>query len=236
METPADILERQREKFSRFDLDGCQLALHLTNTTEYRGTAREHDWLSGYADDIGWAERVGILAPPDSLRLLESAARESEQAAAVHQAVKETRDVLYRIFNAIIDDAAVRADDWAFFNRRLQAALSRAKIATGPREAAASREAAGPPTGWPPDPFQWVFPDVPSTLDGFLQPVLKAAADLLVGAGLPRLRRCADPECGWIFLDVSKNNSRRWCSMSSCGNRAKARRHYRKIRTNQTTE
>src|ERR1700735_2051557 len=32
--------------------------------------------------------------------------------------------------------------------------------------------------------------------------------------------------CGWLFIDDSKNASRRWCSMQSCGNRAKALRHY----------
>jgi len=36
--------------------------------------------------------------------------------------------------------------------------------------------------------------------------------------------------CGWLFLDETRNRSRRWCSMKDCGNRAKARRHYRRRR------
>src|SRR5258708_7059779 len=47
-------------------------------------------------------------------------------------------------------------------------------------------------------------------------------------ARLDRVRRCANPECGWLFLDDSRAGKRRWCSMSACGNRAKARRHYHK--------
>ena len=59
-----------------------------------------------------------------------------------------------------------------------------------------------------------------------LAPVLWSAADLLVGAQLSRVRQCANPACGWLFLDDSKSGNRRWCSMSACGNRAKAHRHY----------
>jgi predicted RNA-binding Zn ribbon-like protein len=42
------------------------------------------------------------------------------------------------------------------------------------------------------------------------------------------LRRCANPECLWLFIDASKSGNRRWCDMASCGNRAKAARHYLK--------
>jgi predicted RNA-binding Zn ribbon-like protein len=61
-----------------------------------------------------------------------------------------------------------------------------------------------------------------------LAPVLWSAADLLVGRQLPRVRQCANPACGWLFLDDSKSGNRRWCSMSACGNRAKAHRHYQR--------
>ena len=49
---------------------------------------------------------------------------------------------------------------------------------------------------------------------------------MLVGNQLDRVRQCANPDCGWLFLDNSKSGNRRWCSMSACGNRAKAHRHY----------
>ena len=52
----------------------------------------------------------------------------------------------------------------------------------------------------------------------------------LIGGKLDKVRRCANPECGWLFLDDSRAGKRRWCSMSACGNRAKARRHYHKSR------
>jgi predicted RNA-binding Zn ribbon-like protein len=48
----------------------------------------------------------------------------------------------------------------------------------------------------------------------------------LVSKQLERVRQCSNPQCGWLFLDNSKSGNRRWCSMSACGNRAKAHRHY----------
>ena len=67
-----------------------------------------------------------------------------------------------------------------------------------------------------------------NALDRVLWPVVRDAAELLSGEDLDRVGRCADANCGWLFLDTSRNHSRRWCSMKDCGNRAKARRHYQR--------
>src|SRR5437762_819551 len=53
-----------------------------------------------------------------------------------------------------------------------------------------------------------------------------AAAELLTWPALARVHICAGADCGWLFLDQSRNASRRWCAMDGCGNRTKARRHY----------
>lgn len=67
-----------------------------------------------------------------------------------------------------------------------------------------------------------------------LWPVVASAAELLVSVEqLPLLRICGlheSGECGWLFLDETRNHTRRWCSMKDCGNRAKARRHYHRVR------
>ena len=54
------------------------------------------------------------------------------------------------------------------------------------------------------------------------------AVELLTGPGRAALRRCAADDCAWFFLDRSRNQSRRWCAMGDCGNRAKARRRRRR--------
>jgi len=58
--------------------------------------------------------------------------------------------------------------------------------------------------------------------------LLDDAVELLMSERLKRLRVCAAQGCGWLFLDMSKNGSRRWCEMGDCGNREKARRFYQK--------
>jgi predicted RNA-binding Zn ribbon-like protein len=60
--------------------------------------------------------------------------------------------------------------------------------------------------------------------------LLWSAAELLTGPRRERVRQCDNPECRYLFLDASKAGNRRWCDMSSCGNRAKAHRHYRRRR------
>jgi predicted RNA-binding Zn ribbon-like protein len=68
------------------------------------------------------------------------------------------------------------------------------------------------------------------SLRALLSPVARAAAELLSGCDPGRVRRCAAPECGAWFLDTSKSGRRRWCSMATCGNRAKAARHRKRRR------
>ena len=76
--------------------------------------------------------------------------------------------------------------------------------------------------------YEWDVDARSGTALGLIAPVLWSAGDLLTGPRLDRVRRCANLECGWLFLDDSRAGKRRWCSMSACGNRAKARRHYHK--------
>ncbi len=83
------------------------------------------------------------------------------------------------------------------------------------RAAAAALAAAGPD------------PDVHDVLAAELGP---GELSLLTSPSLARVRHCASASCGWLFVDVSRNHSRRWCDMEDCGNRAKARRHYARLK------
>jgi predicted RNA-binding Zn ribbon-like protein len=67
-----------------------------------------------------------------------------------------------------------------------------------------------------------------ASVEALLAPVLWSTWDLLVGPRRAKVRRCANDQCLWLFVDESKSGTRRWCSMASCGNRAKAHRHYRR--------
>ena len=114
------------------------------------------------------------------------------------------RETIFRCFAATASGDAPAEDDLAALNAALAAAPARQRVRPGGWDVGTPEPSAG----------------------ALLAPTLWSAADLLVGSQLARVRQCANPECGWLFLDNSKSGNRRWCSMSACGNRAKAHRHY----------
>ena len=74
-----------------------------------------------------------------------------------------------------------------------------------------------------------MFETVPRTgLDGALGALLAYVAESMIDGSWQRLRACLGRDCGWVFFDRSKNRSARWCAMSVCGNREKARAYYRR--------
>jgi predicted RNA-binding Zn ribbon-like protein len=124
----------------------------------------------------------------------------------------EARETIWRVFDATARGKPPAAPDLEALNGLLAAAPARTTL---------RRERSG---------FSWDVDMRGSTALGQLAPVLWSAGDLLTGNKLDKVKRCANPECGWLFLDDSRAGKRRWCSMSACGNRAKARRHYHKSR------
>ena len=205
-------LDKAIARFRGFDLDGGQLALDFTNTVDWRNTEKEHEWLKGYPDLLGWGLRVELLSAESARELAEKAERQKTEAEAVLVRARELRELLFRIFEGVIEGRRAAPEDWRRFNREIQEAMSSAAIEAGDGA------------------YSWSFAQQSNRLDFYRGPVLKAAADLLVDGDLSRLKRCSTPDCQWLFVDASKNNSRRWCDMQSCGNRAKARRFYQKAR------
>lgn len=79
--------------------------------------------------------------------------------------------------------------------------------------------------------FSRAFVPVGDAHAGLLIPIVESAADALIQGELARVRRCADPRCDYVFFDATRNARRRWCDMTTCGNRAKAARHRTRERT-----
>jgi predicted RNA-binding Zn ribbon-like protein len=120
------------------------------------------------------------------------------------------RETIYRIFAAIAAGDPAPAGDLAAFNGFL--------TATRPFERLIQQDAA----------YRWGRTVDPQRLGSILSPLVRSAVELLVSPEVRRVKCCGDPACGWLFLDTSRNGSRRWCDMRDCGNRAKASRFYRK--------
>ena len=190
-------------------LVGDHLALDFANTVGWRFRERPHESLSTYRALVLWSEHAGIVTNKQTLRLLAEADHHPTSASAVLEKAIALREAIFEIFHAVARDEKPESAHLRTLNRALSDTLSRLQIA----------ESAGG--------FEWKWRDKNRSLERILWPVIRSAAELLTSPQLHRVGVCAGEGCGWLFLDTSKNQSRRWCAMEDCGNRAKARRHYR---------
>jgi predicted RNA-binding Zn ribbon-like protein len=198
-----------------FELSGGALGLDFANTWSDRGRP-ETEKLRGYADLLAFALQTGQLTAGEASRLGEWAERHPGEAATAFARCRELRESLYRIFSAVAARRAPPVADLERLNAALPEALARLRV---------ERRGAG---------FIWTWraPEAPAEpLNAPLWPLLRSAAELLTADERQQVRECAGSDCTWLFLDRSRNRSRRWCEMKTCGNRAKARRHYHRLRS-----
>lgn len=194
---------------AHLNLIGGELCIDFVNTVSARGDGDEES-LAEYADLLAWSRHTGILADVVAAHLGAEAARQPEQAAGVLAQARLLRETLYRVLAAKIADEAPAPDDLAELNDALVHALTHLQLAA---------DSAG---------YRWTWESVPDALDQMLWPIAHSAAELLTSGELAHVRRCAGDHCGWLFVDRSKNHSRRWCDMGDCGNVAKVRRYRRR--------
>ena len=187
-------------------------ALDFTNSVRGWHDGEPHgDHLAGYDQLIAWGEAAGIIDRRMGKRLKVEATQRPREAARVLAQAVELRRTLHCLFSTIAEGGKPAPADLVAVNAALARSVPHPLlVAEG-------------------DGFDWGWDDTPA-LDRVLWPVLRAAGDLLTSDLLPRVRECGGQRCGWLFLDETKNRSRRWCEMSVCGNRAKARRHYTRSR------
>jgi predicted RNA-binding Zn ribbon-like protein len=195
------------ETTHNFEFDAGRLCLDFANTIGDRPALPPRaEELHSYADLVAWSEAAGIISGDDAAEYERAARHPSEVDAAFADAIT-LREAIYRVFAAVAADAEPPADDLATVNAAITDAIGHARLA--------------PAEGH----FRWVWERNPSALGSMLWPVAWSVAELLTAEEVHRVHECAGPDCSWLFLDMSKNGSRRWCSMETCGNRAKARRH-----------
>ncbi|HEY7349113.1 MAG TPA: CGNR zinc finger domain-containing protein [Ktedonobacterales bacterium] len=203
---------------AHLDLVGGRLCLDFINTADSHASDHPEEHLTSYAELVAWSQRTNILSEEEGQLLLAEAAQRPIDALAILQEAGVFREVLFRIFLAALAGKTPGTDDLVIFNNTRAQALSRSEIA---------------PTA---SGFAWHWKVSKQTLGWMLWPVALSAAELLLSPDLKQVRECSSPDCGWLFLDTSKNHTRRWCTMESCGNRDKARRHYQRKRQSVQTQ
>lgn len=184
------------------------LAIDFANTVAYRGSTPD-DSLHNVSDLFTWLTSAKVLpeATAASLPRLMAAAH-LDDVQLFNDAIN-LRETIYRLLHVVATRSTSPANDLHRLNHALAEAPRRDCLAQ-----------AGGSLGW--------RIEIKPTAANLLTPALWSVADIIAGPDSARLRECANDQCLWLFLDDSKNGTRRWCSMQACGNRAKAHRHYQR--------
>lgn len=206
--TPADPAPPHPDP--RFDFGAGHLCLDFVNTTRYSGRRRED--LPSYAELVDWSLAAHTLGAQTAEVLRTRASQDPGRAATVLTDARDLRAALHDVLNALGHEATPPAPALLTISAAAAEALAHHRIAPGEQC------------------LEWSLAEDSTSIDlrRPLWPIAHAAAELLTSPEAACVRACSSDTCDWMFLDRSRNRSRRWCDMRSCGNRDKARRHYRK--------
>ncbi|HET8648795.1 MAG TPA: ABATE domain-containing protein, partial [Gemmatimonadales bacterium] len=189
-------------------LVGGRPAVDFVNTLSDRTVDPPRELLNSFDDLLVWAVRVELFGKSEARRLAASAREHPRKAAEALAHARALREALFGLFTAQIERRNPPAHALAVLNGILEEGLQKRRLESTDHG------------------LCWTWAEKPSRLDWILWPLAWSAAELLSSSEVARLKECGQDDCRWIFLDLSKNRSRRWCTMEECGNRAKARRHY----------
>jgi predicted RNA-binding Zn ribbon-like protein len=188
----------------RYQFVAGHLALDFVNTVAFRADPLRTRELLQRAEDVHrWASQAEL---PDCAIM--KAGPKVGTAALRH--LREVREQLFAVFHAIAIDDPIPADTLTRIGNALNDCRAQRRLSVDGAE------------------IRWTWRANARSTDYLLYPVLTSATDLLTSSSRDLIRQCGDEDCGWLFLDRSNARKRRWCSMADCGNRNKARNHYRR--------
>jgi predicted RNA-binding Zn ribbon-like protein len=160
--------------------------------------------LNDYDDLVAWAQRFDVIDERVGRRLRRDARRDRARAIEVYARALRIRATLDDVFRPIALDQIPAADATSMLARDEAEAIARAELVRGD------------------DGFGWTWAN-DSSLGRPLWPVIHDATRLLIEGPLDRVKACGG--CRYLFIDASKNRSRRWCEMATCGTAEKMRRY-----------
>jgi predicted RNA-binding Zn ribbon-like protein len=192
---------------------GGVLCLDFANTVDAGRTASPREHLHDHADLVAWGQYAGLLSDEQATAAQQEIRRAPDRAAADFQQAIDLREAIFRTFAAVADGLPVPEPDLDLIRSRYLESLTAARLVRCDGH------------------FNWSWQSADlGPLQRLLWPIARSAVDLLTASDLGRVKICASGTCRWLFLDHSKNATRRWCSMADCGSRAKMRRQYARRR------
>ncbi len=188
-----------------FEYIGGDLSTDFVNTKSGRLEGPGHDHVQAYADVVEFTRLAGLIKPSEAKRLIAAAIERPERAAQIHRRSVAMREATWRAYEQLIEGKDPTPDDLRLLSKEASDALGHARFMK---------------TG---DGFSWEWPDT-DDLARPLWPIARAVADVLIhDENRSMLRECADDTCAWLFIDRTKNHSRRWCDVNTCGSRNRVR-------------
>ena len=189
-----------------FKLHAGHPALELINTLDFRFSAQTIDLIPTYKDLLRLTTQLQMLTADQARKLGRTVG--AEEGRRVVASTVELREALARVLYGRIDETRPPAGQIQVLEKHFHAASLHRRLLPGQSH------------------LEWSWSGVERQAEIPLWMLAQAASDLLVSSDAELIKDCGDPTCRWLFLDVSKNHTRRWCDMKTCGNRMKARRHH----------
>lgn len=193
------------KSLEEIEIVGGHPAVDFVNTVHNWTESPPPDYLSGFDDYVRWWELQGLIreSVPGFL-----GRPEAEKRWAFEQ-VRALRKSLHELFAAVAEGRTLPAGPLEHLNDVVRQTVAWRRLAPASHKSGIS--------------CQWDFENAPA--EALLGPAAWNAAEFLQLGPLDRLKECPADDCGWLFVDLSRNRSRTWCSMATCGNTAKVRRY-----------
>lgn len=213
----SNVPELSPSRAGSLPLVGGRICIDFANTTSGREGPHRQEHLQRYPDLIAWAQHAGLLDVSDAAALERVATADHNDAQAALRAALQLREAIHAVLLSLARGEPAPASDLGDLNKVLADGMCRARLRAAT------------------DGFAWDWPrpaqgPTAARLAYPLWPIARSAADLLLSPLRERIRECPGEHCGWLFLDLTKNGSRRWCEMKVCGSRAKMQRHRQRHR------
>ena len=192
-----------------FDFGGGHVVLDFNNTVAWASRGSRNDRVGSPSMLILWAAEAKLISHTESVRLRRRLRTKYQIATGELTKAHRLRQVLHEMLIAAGQRRQPTSDFLAEFTQHLRKAVK----STNPE--------------WREGCLQWL-PNPAKSLISIVDHIAWRAGEFFASADFDRLRSCANPACGWFFIDRSKNKSRRWCMMRECGDRAKSKRYYEK--------
>jgi predicted RNA-binding Zn ribbon-like protein len=192
-----------------FKLHAGHPALELVNTLDMRFSGQTIELIPTYKDLLRLSTQLQLLTPEQARKLRRTA---GEEARRVLASTRELREALAKVLYGRIDGTRPPAGHLRVLEQQFHAAAQHRRLLAGESH------------------LEWRWSGAERRAQIPLWMLAQAASDLLVSSDAELIKDCGDPTCRWLFLDLSKNHTRRWCDMKTCGNRMKARRHHERVK------